>query len=266
MASPETRMNGEGAPARTMLRATMKAIVTGHSRGLGAAIAEDLLGRRIAVLAVSRGRNAGLARRFSSALQEVELDLADSSALERWLAGKTMRGFLAGSDPVLLVNNAGVLQPIAPLEGQDPADVARAVAVNVGAALVLAAAFVQATPEASERRIVHISSGAARAAYAGWSVYCATKAALDHHARAVALDATPRLRICSVAPGVVDTDMQTEIRATPLDRFPLRGRFEELKERGHLASPAEAARRVVEYALRDGFGDEPTVDLRPPGR
>jgi NAD(P)-dependent dehydrogenase (short-subunit alcohol dehydrogenase family) len=249
-----------------MLLSHMKAIVTGHSRGLGAAIADDLLGRRIAVLGISRARNPALARRFPGTLEEVELDLADSAALERWLAGKTMRAFVAGTDPVLLVNNAGVLQPIGPLESQDQAAVARAVGVNVAAALVLAAAFVQATADANERRIVHISSGAARAPYAGWSVYCATKAALDHHARAVALDATPRLRICSVAPGVVDTDMQTEIRASPLDRFPLRGRFEELKERGHLATPVEAARRVVEYALRDRFGDEPTVDLRPPGR
>lgn len=244
----------------------MKAIVTGHSRGLGAAIAEDLLARSIGVLGISRTRNADLAGRYRDALDEVELDLADSRALEDWLRNETFSRVLAGSDPVLLVNNAGVLQPIAPLQNQELPAIARAVAVNVGAALMLASAFAVATGDSRDRRIVHISSGAARAPYAGWSVYCATKAALDQHARAVALDNTPGLRICSVAPGVVDTEMQTEIRASSLDRFPLRGRFEEFKRKGELATPAAAAGRVVDYALRDDFGREPVVDLRPPSR
>jgi benzil reductase ((S)-benzoin forming) len=119
-----------------------------------------------------------------------------------------------------------------------------------------------ASPGASERRIVHISSGAARNAYAGWSIYCATKAALDHHARAVSLDDNRALRVCSVAPGVVDTGMQAEIRATDLQDFPLREKFNELKRSGQLSTPADAARKVLDYALSDTFGDTPVVDVR----
>jgi NAD(P)-dependent dehydrogenase (short-subunit alcohol dehydrogenase family) len=145
---------------------------------------------------------------------------------------------------------------------QEPAAVARAVSVNVAAPLMLASAVAQASGQATDTRIVHISSGAARNAYPGWSIYCATKAALDHHARAVALDGNRALRICSVAPGVVDTDMQAEIRGVDLERFPMRERFDALKRDGQLATPEASARKVVDYLLSDAFGETPTTDVR----
>ena len=113
-----------------------------------------------------------------------------------------------------------------------------------------------------DTRIVHLGSGAGRNAYAGWSIYCATKAALDHHARAVTLDQPPGVRICSVAPGVVDTDMQAEIRATAPERFPMRERFDAYKRDGALASPEHAARRLVEYVLSASFGQAAVADMR----
>lgn len=93
-------------------------------------------------------------------------------------------------------------------------------------------------------------------------MYCASKAALDHHARAVALDRMPALRISSVAPGVIDTDMQAEIRATTEEKFPDRERFVAMKREARLRSPDEAGHAVVEFLLSDAFGSEPVVDLR----
>ena len=238
------------------------AIVTGHSRGLGAAVAASLLRRGIPTLGLSRHGHPDLARRHPGLLQEVALDLADSAALGAWLAGPALADRVRGRGQVLLVNNAGVLEPVGPLPMQDPAAVAKAVAVNVAAPLMLAAAVVAATGPDQDRRILHVSSGAARNAYAGWSVYCATKAALDQHARAVALDRTPGVRICSLAPGVIDTDMQASIRAAGLDAFPMRARFEALKAQGQLASPADCAERLVAHLLGGSFGREPAADLR----
>jgi benzil reductase ((S)-benzoin forming) len=134
--------------------------------------------------------------------------------------------------------------------------------VNVAAALMFSTAFVTVAEHGRDRRILHVSSGAARNAYAGWSVYCATKAALDHHARAVTLDKTPRLRISSVAPGVIDTDMQAEVRATTDDKLPSRPRFVDMKREGRLISPDQAGRKLVELLLSDTFGDEPVTELR----
>ncbi len=238
----------------------MHAVVTGHSRGLGAAIAEHLLARDIHVLGISRTANAELARRFP-ALQQAQLDLSDDAALSRWLQAGDLHAFLGSGNTALLVNNAGLLQPVGPMDRQDVAAVAKAVAVNVGAALVLSAAFVQATHAASERRILHISSRAGRKPYAGWSIYCATKAALDHHARAVQMDRTPRLRIASLAPGVIDTDMQIEVRESPEDLFPERERFVRMKQEGSLKSPARTGKEVVECLLSESFGADVIIDL-----
>lgn len=232
-----------------------KAIVTGHTRGLGAAIAAELSGRGIAVLGLARGR-AEL-----PGIEQVELDMADPAALNAWLAGGALRGFLAGCDEALLVNNAGVVTPVGPLTEHDPAEVVRAVSLNVAAPLALAAACVQAAPQAAHR-VLHVSSGAGRNAYPGWSVYGATKAALDHHARAVLLDNDRRVRVASLAPGVIDTDMQATIRATPDAHFPMRERFVELKQTGTLVAPEDCARGLVDYLLAPDFGSEPVDDLR----
>ncbi|SAK59469.1 KR domain protein [Caballeronia temeraria] len=240
----------------------IRAVLTGHTRGLGAALAERLLEQGAEVFAISRQRNGELAARHPGKLHEIELDLADLSKLGEWLSGDALSRFVSGAQRVLLINNAGVLAPVGGLADQDPAAVARAVSVNVAAPLMLAAAVSRISGKSTDTRIAHISSGAARNAYPGWSIYCATKAALDHHARAVALDGNPALRICSVAPGVVDTDMQAEIRGTDLERFPIRERFDTLKRDGQLATPEASARKVVDYLLSDAFGDTPTADVR----
>lgn len=270
--------------------ATRVAIVTGHSQGLGQAMAADLLGRGWRVLGLSRsGWSPALASPYPG-LTEVALDLADAPALAAWLAGpaladalagvvgKTGRGEAAGVQEaehsagavaqvgqVLLVNNAGLVSPIGPPGGQGAGAVMQAVALNVAAPLALTDVFVAATAGVPDRRIVHISSGAARNAYAGWSVYCATKAALDMHARAVQLDAVAGLRIESLAPGVVDTGMQAHIRATDVSRFPLVGRFQGLHHDGALQSPSDVARRLLAHVLGDAFGAEAVRDLRQLG-
>jgi benzil reductase ((S)-benzoin forming) len=245
-------------------QASICAIVTGHTRGLGAALAELLLARGIRVLGLGRGVHPALAARHGALLAETALDLSDTVAIERWLASDSLRRFTAEARCVLLLNNAGTVEPIASCGTQAADAIARAVALNVAAPLMLANAVASqtaASPQA-ERRIVHVSSGAARNAYAGWSIYCATKAALDHHARAVALDAPRGVRICSVAPGVIDTGMQATIRSTAASQFPSRERFEQLKQHGQLATPEAAARQLVDYALSDAFGSIPTTDVR----
>jgi benzil reductase ((S)-benzoin forming) len=239
----------------------MKAIVTGHTKGLGAALAANLLARGVPVLGIARSSAPELTTTYPDLFEEAELDLADSAALSAWLDGPVLGTYLDGSGAVLLLNNAGMVSPVGPLDEQDPQAVLRAVVLNVAAPMALAAAVVRASGGA-QRRILHISSGAARNAYPGWSVYCATKAALDHHARAVALDGERGVRICSLAPGVIDTGMQAEIRATPVDRFPLRQRFVELKETGTLVDPDECAEQMVDYLLGAGFGAEVIADLR----
>ena len=213
------------------------------------------------MLGLARQGNAGLATRHPHLLEEWALDLADTEALAAWAEGDTLARFAAEAETLLLINNAGMLQPVGPVPTQAGVQVARAVSLNVAAPLLLTAAVARVRA-GRPLRVLHVSSGAGRSAYPGWSVYCATKAALDHHARAVALDRSPGLAICSLAPGVIDTDMQAEIRATPVEKFPPKERFVALKSDGALASPEAAAGRLVDYLLSDGFGANPVADLR----
>jgi len=240
----------------------IKAIVSGHSRGLGEAVAEVLLARGASVLGLARHGNERLAARFPGTFAQATVDLADATAIQRWLETGMLGDWLAGARQALLVNNAGTIAPMGPPALQDPNEVARALTLNVTAPLMLAAAFCAAGSAVADRRILHVSSGAARKPYSGWSIYCASKAALDHHARAVVEDKVAGLRICSLAPGVLDTEMQAAIRATSLERFPLRDRFAEMQRAGGLVAADDCARRLTDYLLGDAFGTEPTADLR----
>ncbi|ALU89664.1 short chain dehydrogenase [Herbaspirillum rubrisubalbicans M1] len=241
----------------------MKAIVTGHTRGLGAAIAAELMQREVAVLGLARRRNETLAQQWPALLHQQVIDLADPGQLLSWLDGDALSAFLADEAEVLLINNAATIQPSGALPHQCAQDIAQAVMLNVGAALILSArlATLAQARLGCECRILHLSSGAGRQAYPGWSVYGASKAALDHHARAVAQDGTPGLRICSVAPGVIDTDMQAELRDLPEERFALRELFLCLHAQGQLAAPATCARHLMDFLLTEDFGQQPVASL-----
>ncbi len=237
------------------------AVVTGHSRGLGAAIASELLMRGISVLGISRGRLPPT-HDAAARLCEVAIDLADTESLRRWLVGDTLGEWVAGADQALLINNAGLLGPVGAPTSHDLQIAMQTLAVNVVAPVLIAAAFARAAASVPDCRIVHLSSGAGRNAIAGWSVYCASKAALDHHARTVAADGIHGLRICSLAPGVVDTGMQEELRACSPREFPLHAQFVDMKRQGVLATPQSTASRLLDWLLGEQFGSEPVADLR----
>ncbi len=255
-----------------MTNASLQVVLTGHSRGLGGALARCLLAQGAAVLGIARRVQPGLAAAHGPRLVEVPLDLADPTAVQAWLATGALSNWLAGASRAVLVNSAGTVQPMRPIGGLGMGgggtgrtrvdEPARAVALNLTTPLMLTDAFVAATADCADRRVAHVSSGAARNPYAGWSTYCATKAALDMHARAAQLDAVPRLRVASVAPGVIDTDMQADIRRTVPTDFPMQARFVTMKQDGMLADAADVSARLVAYMLSDAFGSDPTPDLR----
>ena len=240
----------------------IKAIISGHSRGLGEAIAGVLLERGVEVVGLSRGKCDHLALRFGDALREFQIDLGDASALAALLQDMEIQRWLADAELALLINNAGTLQPMGLLGSHGATPLARGLTLNLLAPLILSDAFCAATQGMADRRILHVSSGAARKPYPGWGAYGASKAGLDHHARVVSEEAQAGLRIASVAPGVLDTAMQAEIRAVGVVDFPQRARFDDLHRSGQLVPPADSARRLVRYLMSDEFGRVPVTDLR----
>lgn len=199
-------------------------------------------------------------------LTQVCIDLTDTSNLAAWLETDTLGNWLAGAQCAMLINNAGMVTPIATTGRADTEHLAHAIALNVSAPLMLTNAFLKAGADCLNRRVVHISSGAARSAYAGWSTYCASKAALDHHARCMTVEIAaglhPGLSVASIAPGVIDTDMQADVRASNPEDFPTRQRFVDLKASGGLSAAQDIADKLQRYACGPHFGEDPAPDLR----
>ncbi|MCU0968304.1 MAG: SDR family NAD(P)-dependent oxidoreductase [Rubrivivax sp.] len=242
-------------------------VLTGASRGLGRAAAEQWLARGVRLLTLSR-RPATLDAPPPSTLEQWAIDLADAlpaaERLERWL--EQVDPASVGS--AVLVNNAGALSRLAPLADSEGADLARALRIDLEAPMLLTAAFLRATAGwAVPRKVLLVSSGLGRRAMAGSASYCAAKAGLDHLARAVALEEAAKpggARIVSLAPGVIDTEMQVQLREADPALFAERSRFAQMKASGALDSPAAAAAKLLAWIDRADFGAEPVADVRQP--
>lgn len=236
---------------------------------MGLAMAEQLLSGNNFVLCISRNMNDALAAhavKAGSQLEQWPLDLERSveaaTALTKWLGSRQTGSFSSAT----LINNAGVIPRIAPLSASDPGDLARALRVGLEAPLLLTAAFLGATePWNIPRKVLNISSGLGRRPMASQAAYCAAKAGMDHFTRCLALDEALKpngARACSLAPGVIDTDMQVQLRHADAVDFPDQGNFFALKANSQLASPSDAAAHVLAYLARPDFGDNPIGDVR----
>jgi len=225
-------------------------VVTGASRGLGAATARLLSRAGADVVLAARSRadleaTASEVRDAGGRAIVEPADLADETAARR-LVDRTLATFgrLDG-----LVNNAGVVEPIERLDVVEPAEFRRAFEVNVYPLLYTVQAALPAL-RAVRGRIVNVSSGAALNPTAGWGAYCSSKAAALMLTRILALE-EPEVVTVAFRPGVVDTAMQAAIRRaghagmTPDEH----DRYVALKREGRLLSPEEPARGLAWLAL-----------------
>ena len=244
-------------------------IITGASRGMGLAMARQLLKSGDTVLCISRTAQTALAQQATdtgTTLLQWTHDLADGASLSARL--QTWLGEMAGTAwaSASLINNAGMIPRIGPLSASDALDLARALRVGLEAPMQLTAAFLRATEGwPGQRKVLNISSGLGRRAMASQAGYCAAKAGMDHFTRCVALEEALKpqgARLCSLAPGVIDTDMQVQLRAADRTDFPDQASFLGLKASGSLTSPEEAARRLLAYLARSDFGANPVADVR----
>lgn len=229
------------------------AIITGGSRGLGLALCQHYLGAGWQVLDISRsgatraaqGGIPGLAPGMQSGLQHLTLDLAHPDAQWEQLQQKLRELAALPWQQVVLLNNAGQVTPIGPLVSLDDAAIAHSLQANLLSGIRLIASFARHFADvACPRTVVSLSSGAAHKGYSGWSLYCAAKAGMENFMRSLALEqagvARP-LTCFTFGPGVIDTDMQADIRASSVQAFPDVARFVALKEQKQLRTAENVA-------------------------
>lgn len=244
-------------------------IITGHSKGLGAGIAAALLSENNCVHGISRTNNAELhntaaTRGFS--LNFYKCDLNKINTIRAVMQKVALKISPENTTGVYLVNNAGVINPVGPLSTVDISDFQCHVNINLLAPIVLIHEFIrlfQAMP--GEKRILNISSGAAINHYYGWSAYCTSKAGLEMFARCIAAEQLQQkhpIHTMSVAPGVIDTEMQAVIRETSEKQFIHKKKFVELKNAGKLISPMVAGTKIAQLLFSPQFKNGERIDLR----
>lgn len=233
-------------------------MITGASYGIGEALLKEL-NKNDENLAF------GVARTNPHDLPHfITHDLTEISGVNRihdWL-----KLYKEEALSITLINNAGMIKPIGKMGSLDQNTIKRAIALNVTAPTLLIDLFLKELKDfKGEKRILNISSGAARHPYEGWGVYCMTKAALDHITRVVYEEQKNTIYptyISSVAPGVIDTKMQATIRESSPTDFPNIERFLELKENNKLESPKEVAIKLIRFLETEKMKTMPVCDLR----
>ncbi|MET3682530.1 benzil reductase ((S)-benzoin forming) [Alkalibacillus flavidus] len=223
------------------------AIVTGASKGLGKEVAKNLLQNGYHVYTVARQQQVDelemLSQQVTTEYHHVAKDLSDLSEIESF--SKLLTDNLSGQpiDELLLVNNAGMVTPMGPVGQLEDSSIAKHVTLNLTAPMMLVNT-IKATIDAKHLTVINITSGAAEKAIYGWNAYSSTKAAINQYTETAALEADELSSgdtHIAFSPGVMDTDMQGEIRSASSDDFKDVDNFKQLKENNQLRSAKDVA-------------------------
>lgn len=235
--------------------------ITGTSQGLGNALAKLLLDLPNAhITGISRNNTISHER-----YRHIHLDLSDISKLKT--TAKNIFQNHPDGGRIILINNAGVLGPIGHIGATENDELQYVINVNVTAPMILMNEFIKKYHDCTlcDKLILNISSGAGKKPTDGWGGYCASKAALDMFSEVVAVEKQKehhKLKIFSVAPGIVDTPMQDQIRAQQKENFSRVDEFIEYKKENMLMSPEKVAKKLLYIIENEDLFHEPLLSVR----
>ncbi|MFD0713344.1 SDR family NAD(P)-dependent oxidoreductase [Paenibacillus sp. GCM10027626] len=238
-------------------------IITGTSRGLGQAIAEQLISPDHYLFCISRGEQQFSASSGNIAPIAFDLKLVDQleALMERIFAEID----LSKAEGIYLINNASMIAPVSFIDAVNVNDIAHNFHVNLLAPIMLTSLFIKHTNNCKiPKRVINISSASVKNHHPGMSLYSAAKAGLDVFSQCAALEQKYNqapVGIVSVWPGMIDTRLQQEAREQDKAAFPSADIFGMAKAAGMLAAPADTAQRIIEFLFKENFEHGAVVDL-----
>jgi benzil reductase ((S)-benzoin forming) len=229
--------------------------ITGTSRGIGKAIAELALSEEdCLVFGISRTQTI-----IHSNYSHISVDLSNIESLMSFKLP-----LVENAQKVILINNSGMLGDVNSIGKISTESILKTHVLNAVAPTVLSNLFLETYSSKNvERVIINISSGAGRFPIKSWGNYCSSKASLDMLTRVIQLEnESSNVKAFSVAPGIVDTQMQEEIRNKSYDTFPDINQFIDYKNRSILASPHQAASSIIRIAKHPEKFQDVLLDVR----
>ncbi len=236
-------------------------IVTGSSKGIGKALVEVLVKNDSnTVIGISRTAEKSINGDYYC----VKLNLGNISEIEN----KLDRIFPEGDfNRIVLINNAGWIGEINHLGKLSPQNIKSVFDINTIAPAILMNAYVKCYGKISsaEKIVINISSGAANKPMDGWSGYSASKAALNMLTKTAQEEANIEglnIQYYALSPGVVDTEMQGNIRSANKDGFSALEKFKDMKANNSLSSPEATAQKIIHLITHAEKFQEVLQDVR----
>ncbi|WP_052350380.1 (S)-benzoin forming benzil reductase [Paenibacillus gorillae] len=239
-------------------------IITGTSRGIGEAIAEQLISSEHFLFCISRERNEKLLNK-SKNIEYHDFDLQYIDQIEDLLNRIFDAIDISSAEGVYLINNASMISPVSFINNAMVKDITGNINVNLIAPIIFTSLFIARTENYQiEKRIINISSASAKNHHPGMSLYSAAKAGLDVFSQCVGLEqnhSKAPVGIVSIWPGMIDTNLQREARNQDKATFPSADIFEMVKENGMLTSPEETAKQIIDCLFKKDFKNGEVVDI-----
>ena len=232
------------------------AVISGGSKGLGLALCEQYLACDFEVIEFSRS---------APHLYSVAIDLGSADQVGQ-IVNDALTPFAKREwQEVVVISNAGILTPVGPASKKERGSVIANLNTNFVSGIVfMSEILAHFQHHKGKKTMASISSGAALGERAGWSLYCAAKAGMEHFIRSVAkeqdLESHP-FKMMNIDPGLIDTGMQSSIRQSSVGDFPSLEQFIQRKETGLLVPPEKVAEGVIQIIDESIIGNGQRIDV-----
>lgn len=227
------------------------ALITGTGNGIGKTLAELLLSEKYIVFGYSR-TNQIKHNNFTF----IPIDLSNLKEVQEIKFPKVEM-----ATDVLLVNNAATIGSILPLDKKATTDIINEYNLNLITPTLLSKLFINIYSK-NYKTLINIGSGAATSPIASWSSYCATKSGLDMLTEVIEKEKHKNLKVFSIHPGVVDTNMQLKIRESDAKYFSLLDKFTAYYNNGELNSTDNVAQKIYRIIAKKAVLADILVNLR----